>query len=537
MGSEPERGLLGRLAIHFKLINMNQLAQATQQQSREPHRKLGDILVGNGIITEEQLQKLLAAQKQFLARTGRKRTERTSLTMQAVQHPPPQPAPPVDGNDPAAYDPSMRDLDSPTPSSAAEVMAARVAQADAVANPEAQGIDLEPTSLTAGEPAPRRSCESAGVPAAVAAPAPAPAPAAPRPQRPPPDPRAVEWLHGVMRQAAQAGASDIHLHSEATIRLRRFTRLVEFTDRPLPAAQAEVVLTAVLDDAQYQRLDEHGEVDFAYTAPEIGRFRANVYRQHRGLNGVFHYVPSELPTLESLGLPTQLAKVTNFHQGLVLISGPAGCGKSTTLAALVNIINEERSDHILTIEDPIEYIHPAKRCLVNQRQVLGHTESFARALRAALREDPDVICIGELRDLETISLALSAAETGHLVLGKLHTNNAIRTINRLIGVYPPGQQPQVRTMLSESLRSIISQRLLPRVDGEGVALALEVLHVNKAVGNLIRENKTFQLHSIMQTGVAHGMRLLDLSLTELVSQGLISKEEAAANSEKPQQFK
>src|SRR5690606_37950650 len=220
-------------------------------------------------------------------------------------------------------------------------------------------------------------------------------------------------------------------------------------------------------DAQHKLLRELGQIDFAYSIEGIGRFRANLYRGQTGLNGVFRFVPSFVPSLVQLGLPTELTKLTTFHQGLVLVTGPAGCGKSTTLASLVNIINEERNDHILTIEDPIEYLHPSKRCLVNQRQVSRHTESFARALRAALSEDPDVIVIGELRDLETISLALTAAETGHLVIGTLHTSSAIRTVNRLVGAYPPDEQPQIRAMLSESLRAVISQRLLPRKDAHG----------------------------------------------------------------------
>ncbi len=221
---------------------------------------------------------------------------------------------------------------------------------------------------------------------------------------------------------------------------------------------------------------------------------------------------------------------------MVLVTGPAGCGKSSTMAAFLNLVNEERTDHILTIEDPIEVLHPSKSCQVNQRQVRSHTESFARALRAALREDPDVIAIGELRDLETISLALTAAETGHFVLGTLHTTSTIRTIDRLIGVFPPDQQTQVRTMLSESLRAVVSQRLVVRADGAGRVPVLEVLIVNKAISNLIRENKTFQIRSVLQTGAAQGMCLLDSSLEALVKQGVITREEALRHAEEPKRF-
>jgi twitching motility protein PilT len=281
---------------------------------------------------------------------------------------------------------------------------------------------------------------------------------------------------------------------------------------------------------------DSGQVDFAYTLAGKGRFRSNAYRQQRGIDAVFRVIPPRPPSLTELGLPTSLARLSNYHQGMVLLTGPAGCGKSSTLAALVNIINEERRDHIITIEDPIEYIHPSKQCVVNQRQVGPHTGSFARALRGALREDPDVIAIGELRDLETISLALTAAETGHLVLATLHTNNSIRTVNRILGVFPPNQQDQIRTMVSESLRAIVSQRLIPRADGHGRVPALEILMANKAVGNLIRENKTFQIKSVLQTGASHGMCLLDASLAELVKTRVITREEAQRNADEPQRF-
>jgi twitching motility protein PilT len=265
----------------------------------------------------------------------------------------------------------------------------------------------------------------------------------------------------------------------------------------------------------------------------LARFRANIFRQQSGFDGIFRAIQPEPPTLEDLGLPQDLARFTNYHQGMVLITGPTGCGKSSTLAALVDLINEERKEHLLTIEDPIEYQYTPKRCIVNQRSVHRHTGSFARALRAALREDPDVIVIGELRDLETISLAMTAAETGHFVLATLHTGGAIRTLNRLIGSFPSNQQDQVRKMLSESLRAVISQRLVRKADGSGQTPALETLVVTKAVGNLIRENKTFQIQSILQTGAAQGMVMLDQSIRALVKSGTISREEALLHVEDP----
>jgi twitching motility protein PilT len=346
-------------------------------------------------------------------------------------------------------------------------------------------------------------------------------------------PRALDRL---LKYALSVGASDLHLHSGAPLKIRVNGRMTDLNGRPTPAHIAERLVEEILAPEQREALRGHGQVDFAYTLGAQGRFRSNAYRQQRGTDAVFRVIPPKPPTLEELGLPASLSRLANYHQGMVLLTGPAGCGKSSTLAALLNIINEDRHDHIITIEDPIEYIHPSKKCVVNQRQVGPHTGSFARALRGALREDPDIIAIGELRDLETISLALTAAETGHLVLATLHTNNAIRTVNRILGVFPPNQQDQIRTMVSESLRAVVSQRLVARADGNGRVPALEILMANKAVGNLIRENKTFQIKSVLQTGATHGMCLLDASLAELVKNKVITREEAARNAEDPPKF-
>jgi twitching motility protein PilT len=343
-------------------------------------------------------------------------------------------------------------------------------------------------------------------------------------------------LDRLLAHTLSRGASDLHLHSGAPIKLRTHGGLAELDSKLLDAATAERLILEILTAEQAAVLREQGQVDFAYTLAGVGRFRSNAYRQQRGMDAVFRAIPPQPPTLEELGLPGSLARFANFHQGMVLLTGPAGCGKSSTLAALLNIINEDRHDHIITIEDPIEYIHPSKKCVVNQRQVGPHTGSFARALRGALREDPDIIAIGELRDLETIALALTAAETGHLVLATLHTNNAVRTVNRILGVFPPNQQDQIRTMVSESLRAVVSQRLVAKADGNGRVPALEILMANKAVGNLIRDNKTFQIKSVLQTGASHGMCMLDASLAELVKNKTITREEAARNAEDPQRF-
>ena len=333
-------------------------------------------------------------------------------------------------------------------------------------------------------------------------------------------------LSSLLRDAARRGASDIHIHEGARTRLRVNGRFVDYRNFTAAGEPLARMLAGLLGPRQRQVFGEEGEIDFAYSLEGVGRLRGNMYRQQRGLDCVLRLVPGDPPSLTDLNLPTGLARFTTFHQGMVLITGPGGCGKSSTLAALVNIINEEHTDHILTIEDPIECLHVAKRCVVNQRQVRRHTHSFARALRGALREDPDVIVVGELRDFETISLAMSAAETGHLVLGTLHTNSAMRTVDRIIGTFPPIQQGQARAMLSESLRAVVSQRLVNLRDGTGRIPAIEVMVVTRAISNLIRENKTYQIRSVLQTSTAQGMCLLEHSMNHLIQTGTITAEEA-----------
>jgi twitching motility protein PilT len=343
-------------------------------------------------------------------------------------------------------------------------------------------------------------------------------------------------LQQILTKAVEAKASDVHIHGGAPLQMRVNGILRELKTGVLDSAQVESILKDALEPEQRKLLDESWDLDVAIALPGVGRFRCSFYKQQRGWDGVFRTIPPNPPTLESLGLPASLSKLTDFHQGLVLVTGPAGCGKSSTLAALVSMLNASRNDHIITVEDPIEYVHTPQGCVVNQRQASKHTRSFANALRAALREDPDIIVIGELRDLETIQLAISAAETGHLVLGTLHTNNAIRTINRILDVFPPKQQSQIRAMVSESLRAIVSQRLVLTADGTRRVPALEVLYVKPSVSNLIREEKTFQIRSIMQTGRGDGMCLLDDSLQDLVKSGQVTKAEARRHAEDPKRF-
>ena len=338
--------------------------------------------------------------------------------------------------------------------------------------------------------------------------------------------------------AQESGASDIHLGVNMPPLWRRFGNLEPvFRKAPrLSANDTAALAQGFLDEAQWTRLQEQGDVDFAY-ATSFGRFRTSVVRQRLGIDLVFRVISTSLKTMDELRLPESLKKLTEYHNGLVLVTGSVGSGKSTTLAALVEQVNRNRHDHIITLEDPIEYIIKAKGCHVTQREVHTHTRSFASALRGALREDPDVIMVGEMRDLETISLAITASETGHLVMGTLHTSTAARTLDRILDVFPVDQRDQIRVMVSESLRGIISQQLVPRADGKGRVLALEVLTNTPAVGSVIREAKTFMLPGIIQTGKKLGMKLMDESLRELCEQGLISAEEAMARADQKQMMK
>jgi twitching motility protein PilT len=340
------------------------------------------------------------------------------------------------------------------------------------------------------------------------------------------DQSGVPRLHKILSKAVWARASDIHIPSGAPILLRQHGRLVRFDDRGYKPDEIKSMLVEILTEPQRRRFSETNDLDFSYEIPGTGRFRANVCRQHRGVDGTFRIIPDAIPNVEDLGLPAAVPPLIKNHQGLILVTGSAGQGKSTTIAALVNMINSERPLHIITVEDPIEFVHPVKRAVVNQREVGKHTLSFANALRAALREDPDVIVVGEMRDLETISLAITAAETGHLVLGTLMTTDAPQTVDRILDSFPPGQQSQIRTMLSESLKGIVSQQLVPNMEGTGRALASEVLLCNVAVANMIRERKTFQLTSVMQTGRNVGMQRMDDSLFDLAQAGQISAESA-----------
>jgi twitching motility protein PilT len=464
--SSPQDAVLGRIALHYKLVTQETLNAALQRQAAGTQKKLGELLVELKAISREQFQWLIQAQQQYL--------EKQATTA---------PRPAVAGTTAPA----------PAPAAAAAAVAPPV---DASAQPAPAAAAQPKAAIRSG----------------------------------------VVTLKDVLTKAVSAKASDVHIHAGAPIQLRVGGELKELKTGVLTPEDVEILIRQGLTQDEQKILDERLDFDAALVMPGVGRFRASFYKQQRGFDGVFRPVATEPPTLEELGLPADLAKLADFHQGLVLFTGPAGSGKSSTMAAVVNMINSSREDHIITVEDPIEYVFSKKKCVVNQRQAGKHTLSFANALRAALREDPDIVVIGELRDLETIQLAITAAETGHLVLGTLHTNNAVRTINRVLDVFPPKQQSQIRAMVSESLRAIISQRLIPAADGKRRVPAVEVLYVKPSVSNLIREEKTFQIRSVMQTGRSEGMTLLDDSIGDLLKAGTITKDAARRFAEDPTRF-
>jgi len=321
-------------------------------------------------------------------------------------------------------------------------------------------------------------------------------------------------------------ASDLHIKAGHPPYIRVYSNLVKLDYQPLSPKTTSELLMGIVPDSARNNLEQYHQTDFVYALPAVARFRTNIYRDQHGLSGAFRFIPNKIPSAESLSIPQAVVELTNTRQGLVLVTGPTGSGKSSTLAALIDKINSVRKDHIVTVEDPIEFVHESKSCLVTQRQVGVHVPSFSDALRACLREDPDVILVGEMRDLETISLALSAAETGHLVFATLHTNSASKTVDRIIDAFPSDQQNQVRMMISEALKAVVSQTLIRRMDGQGRVAAFEVLIGSPALANLIREGKTPQITSLMQTGKSQGMQLLDQALLDLVKQRKISTQDA-----------
>lgn len=344
-------------------------------------------------------------------------------------------------------------------------------------------------------------------------------------------------LYDLLKQMIDRGASDLHVTTGSPPRLRIDGKLIPIDHPPLTPVDTKNLCYSILTDAQKHRFEENNELDLSFGIKGLSRFRANIFMQRGAVAGAFRTIPFGIKTLNELGLPEIINEMIKKPRGLIIVTGPTGSGKSTTLAAMVDRINEERYDHIITIEDPIEYLHSHKRSLINQREVNADTTSFKAALKYVLRQDPDVVLIGEMRDLETIEAALTVSETGHLTLATLHTNSAVQTINRIIDVFPPHQQEQIRVQLSFVLEGIISQQLIPKKTGQGRVLAVEILIPNPAVRNLIREDKIHQIYSIMQTGQARsGMKTMNQSLLELYTKGLISYEDAIGRSIIPEEL-
>jgi twitching motility protein PilT len=340
----------------------------------------------------------------------------------------------------------------------------------------------------------------------------------------------------LFKMMQEQGASDLHLSSDTPPIFRLHGEMTRLNFKPLGNDDLKALLFEILSEQQKAHFESKKDLDFAYSVPDLARFRGNLLMTHRGIAAVFRIIPDKVLSADDLGLPEGVRRMTHFKKGMVLVTGPTGSGKSTTLAAMIDLINTTRKEHILTLEDPLEFIHQDKESHLNQRQIGAHTESFTSALRAALREDPDIILVGEMRDLETIQLAMSAAETGHLVFGTLHTNTAAKTIDRIIDVFPTDQQPQIRVMLSESLKGVVCQQLLRTADGKGRAAAFEIMMGTPAVGNLIREGKTFQIPSIIQTSKKDGMQLMDQHILDLLKTRRINPDEAYRCSVDKKQF-
>jgi len=458
-------------ALEHRLITRKQCKHIADEIEMWPDRSARALLLEKHFVTQEQLEQL----ESTMGGGGGSSTPQTATPVSAPPAPqaPPQPV-----------------------------------QSDAPRQPPPGPPRTQPAPPTA--PAPRE------------APAEEPAP----PTMSAPGTSSPRTLKDFLRLARHWGASDLHLAvgRPPFVRMNGNVRYMELP--PLSPEDAEALNFSLLTEEQRARLVEDLNLDFALDLKKAGRYRCNVYRQRLGWDGCYRVIAAEIPTFEKLGLPPALKALADFHQGLVLVTGPARSGKTSTCAAMIDLVNRGRTDHVITVEDPVEFIHRPQKCQVTQREVGAHTSSFAVALRAALREDPDIILVGELRDMETISIAITAAETGHLVFGTLHTSGAGRTISRILDVFPVKQREQITTMISESIRGIVSQRLLPRADGAGLVLALEVMVTTSSVSSLIREQKLHQLVNVMQAGKRLGMQTMDDHLMELAKTNLISGDEA-----------
>jgi len=348
----------------------------------------------------------------------------------------------------------------------------------------------------------------------------------------------VANLHQLLKAMVEKGASDLHITTNTPPQLRIDGKLLPLKTAALSAVETKQLCYSILTDAQKHKFEEDSELDLSFGVKGLSRFRANIFMQRGAVAGAFRTIPFKILTFQELGLPPIVTELAKKPRGLILVTGPTGSGKSTTLASIIDKVNNDRHEHIITIEDPIEYLHPHKNCVVNQRELGADTQSFKKALKHILRQDPDVVLIGEMRDLETIEAALVISETGHLAFATLHTNSAVQTINRILDVFPPYQQPQVRAQLSFVLEGILTQNLLPRATGQGRVLAIEVMVPNAAIRNLIREDKVHQIYSQMQVGQSKfGMQTFNQSLAALYAKHLITADEALGRSSDPEELR
>lgn len=525
MAVEPtkEELLFGRIALHNKLIVQEQFdeALAARRKRTDVNEDFGRILKGKGFVDDKQYRTIRKAQEKALQAKGFN-DEQVKYLARGMN---------ADGSEPGG-EPGAAPAAVRRPSAVYD--ASKVAAPEALDEPEV--VEDEP-EVVPDEPEPE--------------PAPAPAAHAPKievggedddpravakARKRPIDANAKKTMISLLKKARDSGASDLHLSCGAKPFMRLHGQINFLQMPPITPQQGESLAAQLMTDTDWTHFQTKNDWDGSVEGAECGRFRANVLRNRHGVSAVYRVIKEKIPTLAELGMPETLEKFTTFHQGLCLVTGAAGSGKSSTLAALIDIVNQNRKDHIITMEDPIEYIFQGKGCNVSQRQIELHTKSWGNALRASLREDPDVIMIGEMRDLDTVRLAITASETGHLVFGTLHTTSATRTIDRLLDVFPPGEQSQIRAMVSESLKGVISQRLLPKADGKGRVAALEILGWTPAVANIIREGTTYKLLSVLQTGRKLGMILMDESIKKLLDDGIITKEVARGAATNPKLF-
>ena len=463
-----EELLFGRIAVHNKLLSQEQYQQvlALRMKAADPEMDFGRICKDKGLIEDKQYRSIRKAQEKHLLKQGLNEEQAKRV---ARGQPADGPADDGDGGGDAGG-----------------------------------GIDLAPSAAAPSANIPEQATAAQPKDGMIRASSGEDVPYVPRPA----DSKSRQTMLALLKKARELGSSDLHLScgSKPFVRLHGDITFFKTMD-VLDDDTAKKLISSVMTDADWSHFCDGNDWDGCVDLGPIGRYRTNVLLQRRGTSAVFRVIKDKVPELKTLGLPETLERFTTYHQGLVLVTGATGSGKSSTLAALIELINQNRPDHVITLEDPIEYIFESKSCNVTQRQIELHTRSWGNALRAALREDPDVIMIGEMRDLDTVRLAITAAETGHLVFGTLHTTNATRTIDRVLDVFPPKEQAQIRAMVSESLKGVVSQQLVKRADGKGRVAAVEIMFTTPAVSHLIRERRTFQLFSVMQTGKKVGMKL------------------------------